>query len=110
MKGIHVVVATLALSSQIVSAQGFMPWTDVLKMADTDGDGMVNPKEVMYFEAADRHYGFQPFMADHFKDFDTDKDGMVSMEEAKAGMKALEMSDEDMSRMFHQKAGFMPGK
>ena len=69
---------------------------------------MVSPHEVMFFESKDHFVGFQPFMADHFKDFDTDGDGMVSMAEANAGRDKLGMSDDQLSKAFFERQGFMP--
>jgi len=96
------------LVGNVANAEGFMPWTDVMKMADTDKDGMLTPREVMYFEGSDSHVGFQPFMVDHFKDFDTDGDGMVSAAELAAAKDKLGMSDDDMSKAFFERQGFMP--
>ena len=91
-----------------LNAAGFMPWTDVMKMADADDDGMLTPREVMYFEGREAHAGFQPFMVDHFKDFDTNGDGMVSSDELTAAKAKLGMSDEEMSKAFFERQGFMP--
>jgi hypothetical protein len=99
--------AALSFSAASI-AEGFMPWTDVMKMADKNSDGMITPSEVMYFESSAHFVGFQPFMADHFKDFDADGDGMVSMDEASAGTDKLGMSDAATSKAFFERQGFMP--
>jgi hypothetical protein len=111
MRNIVLTACVLAFtmgSTQFAAAEGFMPWTDVMKMADSDKDGMLTPKEVMYFKSADTHSGFRPFMVDHFADFDTDGDGMVSEGEMKAAVERLGMSDADMSKAFFESQGFMP--
>ena len=43
-----------------------------------------------------------------FDQLDTNKDGMVSMDEMKAWMAAHSMSDADMSKGFYKGFGFMP--
>lgn len=103
-----VAALSLALVAAGAHAEGFMPWTKVLEMADTDGDGMVSAKEIMYFDAADHYVGFQPFMTSHFRDFDTNGDGMVTMEESKAAVARLGMSEAEMSEAFFKQQGFMP--
>ncbi len=90
-------------------AQGFMPWTDVVMMADTNHDGMMTMEEVKKFNAADHFVGFQPFMIDHYKDLDTNNDGMVSMAEVKMFAKnQMHWSDPEISEMFYKGVGFMP--
>ena len=64
-----------------VSAEGFMPWTKVADMADLNDDGMLTMFEVERFKPVAKFPGFQPWMADHFADLDTDNDGMVDSEE-----------------------------
>lgn len=90
------------------AAEGFTPWPEVLKMADSDKDGKVSPHEVMFFESSDHFVGFQPFMADHFQDFDVDGDGFVSLNECRSGVEKLGMSDTQISQAFFEKQGFMP--
>ena len=105
-------VLILAVAFAIVLpafAQGFMPWTDVMMMADTDHDGMTSMEEVKTFNAADHFIGFQPFMIDHYKDLDINKDGMVSMAEVKMFAKnQMKWSDPEISKMFYKGLGFMP--
>ena len=92
-----------------VSAQGFMPWTDVFMMADGDHDGMVNMDEVKKFGHNDHFVGFMPFMTDHYKDLDRNKDGMVSMAEVKMFSKEqMKWTDPELSSMFYKGTGFMP--
>ena len=69
----------LALMAVIggVSAEGFMPWTKVADMADLNDDGMLTMFEVERFKPVAKFPGFQPWMADHFADLDTNNDGMV---------------------------------
>jgi hypothetical protein len=90
------------------AAEGFKPWPEVLAMADANDDGMVSPHEVMFFESADHFVGFQPFMADHYQDFDADGDGNVSLDECRSGVAKLGMSDEEISKAFFEGQGFMP--
>lgn len=47
-------------------------------------------------------------MANHFKDFDTDGDGMVSKAEMAAGLEKYKMTDEATTKMFYSTVGFMP--
>ena len=91
-----------------VAAEGFTPWPEVLKMADSNDDGRVSPHEVMFFDSAEHFVGFQPFMADHFQDFDADGDGFVSLDECRSGVKKLGMTDTEISQAFFEKQGFMP--
>lgn len=91
-----------------VAAEGFTPWPEVLKMADANQDGKVSPHEVMFFESAEHFVGFQPFMADHFQDFDADNDGVVSLDECRSGLDKLGMSDAQISQAFFERQGFMP--
>ena len=107
-----VFVAVIALVSLggfgVANAEGFKPWPEVLQMADSNGDGRVSPKEVMFFESSDHFVGFQPFMADHFQDFDADGDGFVSLNECRSGIAALGMTDDQISKAFFERQGFMP--
>jgi Ca2+-binding EF-hand superfamily protein len=96
--------------AMLVNAEGFTPWPDVLKMADKDGDGKVSPSEVMFFDSDEHFVGFQPFMADHFKDFDSDGDGFVSLDECRSGIEKLGMSDDQITKAFFERQGFMPNK
>ncbi len=95
-------------ATTLTVAEGFTPWPDVLAMADKNKDGMVSPAEVMFFESADHFVGFQPFMADHFQDFDADGDGNVSLDECRSGVARLGMSDAEISKAFFERQGFMP--
>ena len=56
---------------------GFRPWTTVVKEADTNKDGMLEPMEIMNFTDISAP-GFRPFLAQNFMDFDSDKDGMLA--------------------------------
>ena len=106
---ISILVAAAAVTlSYTTMAEGFTPWPDVLAMADKDGDGKISPAEVMFFESADHFVGFQPFMADHFQDFDADGDGQVSLDECRSGVAKLGMSDAAISKAFFERQGFMP--
>jgi len=104
------VAIALALSAGTSAAgesAGFASYLDVIHMADSNSDGMLTNDEVMGFHSPDA-VGFQPFMVDHWAAFDADGDGMVSMEEIDAGMKAQGMTDKDMLRMFFENTGFQP--
>ena len=98
----------LSLFTAAAGAQGFMPWTDIMMMADMNHDGGVSMDEVKTYNANDHFIGFQPFMADHFKDCDKDADGEVSMYELKVCTKAMGMTDSETSMMFYKGLGFMP--
>ncbi len=90
------------------SAQGFMPWTDVMMEADSDKDGSVSMEEIKAFRLGSRFQGFQPWMVDHFAELDLDGDGSVSMYELKKGTMGMEMSDAEVSSGFYRGFGFMP--
>ena len=87
---------------------GFAAWLDTVHKADRNGDGMLTPSEVVYYDATAHEAGFRPFMVDHFAAWDYDGDGMVSMDEIKKGMDEAGMTDKDMSRAFFQTVGFQP--
>ena len=95
----------------ISSAQaevGFMPWTDVAEMADMNSDGMISVFEVESFKPASKFPGFQPWMADHFNDLDSNKDGMVDADELMKAKDMFKMDDTAMSQAFIKRQGFMP--
>lgn len=101
--GLLAVVATAT-----VSAAGFAPWTDVLKMADKNNDGKLSPGEIVHFEQRDHYSGFQPFMVDHFPKYDFDGDGFLSFEECKKGMQMAGYSDEEIMMQYKRDFGFRP--
>ena len=101
-------LACFAIMSLPVGAQGFMPWTDVMVEADTDGSGGVSMEEIKNYRLGTRFQGFQPWMTDHFAELDTDGDGEVSMSELKKGSMGMEMGDSDLSTGFYRGFGFMP--
>ena len=109
MKATLIAVAAL-LAANLAHADGFMPWTDVAHMYDDNNDGMVSPTEVsaMAHVLGKGFTGFQPWFTDHLAELDTNKDGMVSMDEMKAWMAAHQVSDADMSKGFYKGFGFMP--
>ena len=107
--GIAIALALSAGAAPAAETAGFASYLDVIHMADTNSDGMLTHDEVMGFSSPDA-VGFQPFMVDHWAAFDTDGDGMVSMDEIDAGMKAQNMTDKDMLRMFFENTGFQPPK
>jgi hypothetical protein len=98
----------LSLFAVAAGAQGFMPWTDVMMMADMNHDGELSMDEVKTYNAKDHFIGFQPFMVDHFKDCDKDDDDAVSMYELKVCTKEMGMTDSETSRVFYKGIGFMP--
>jgi len=110
MKKSNAVVSTILLAGVIVgaSADGFAPWTDVMKMADTNNDQVLSPTEVMEFQFAQDYPGFQPFIATHFQQLDANGDGMITFEEAHAQMQVLGMQDDAMNKAFTVGTGFMP--
>jgi hypothetical protein len=98
----------LALVPFTASAEGFMPWSDVLAKADANGDGGVSMTEVKDHKLGEDFSGFQPWMQDHFEQCDTDKDGIVMVAEIEACKKAMGMSDPELSQAFFKQQGFMP--
>lgn len=81
---------------------GFRPWTTVVKEADTNKDGMLEPMEIMNFTDISAP-GFRPFLAQNFMDFDSDKDGMLAMKEIEKGMKRMGMSEKESGQMFFRR-------
>jgi Ca2+-binding EF-hand superfamily protein len=110
MKKLNAVVASVLVAATVGAAQAenFMPWTDIMKLADSNKDQIVSPAEVMMFKFADQYPGFQPFIATHFMNFDADKDGMITFDEFHAQMGSLKMDDDAMNRAFSIGSGFMP--
>lgn len=107
MKNMMCVIALLAMPFGAF-AQGFMPWTDVMMEADTDGDGGVSMAEIKAFRLGSRFQGFQPWMVDHFAELDLDGNGEISMYELKKGAMSMEMTDAEVSTGFYRGFGFMP--
>ena len=110
MKKLSLTVFAVLITAGLSTAQadGFMPWTDIMKMADENNDSMVSPNEVMTFKFAAQYPGFQPFIATHFMKFDANSDGMISADEFHSEMGTMRMTDDDMNAAFTKGAGFMP--
>ena len=111
MKTKVVVAALLVLATGgalAAESAGFTGWIEVIHAADKNGDGMLTPTEVMYYDSSSHEAGFRPFMVDHFAAWDFDNDGMVSMDEIHKGMEAASMTDKDMDRAFFEMTGFQP--
>jgi hypothetical protein len=87
--------------------EGDPPWLQVINQADTDADGSVSMNEVKEYAHNDEYVGFQAFMADHFITLDTNEDGMVSLEELRAGLMRLGISDDEVSEGFAKGFAFM---
>ncbi len=104
------VVSSILLAGIISSAhaEGFMPWSDIMKMADANNDQVLTPKEVMTFEFATQYPGFQPFVASHFMQLDADHDGTITFEEFRSRMTTIDMDDKEMDEAFSVGIGFMP--
>ena len=104
------IALALAFAAGTVSAEGegFMPWTDVMKQFDANGDGKITMEEAKNHKLGENFIGFMPFMQDHFADLDTDHDGSVDEEELKAMMHKMNWSDKDMVNQFYKNTGFMP--
>ncbi len=81
---------------------GFRPWIEVAHDADVNADGILTPREIMQAEV--NAPGFRPFLVEHFMQLDTNGDGMLSMDEIKAGTRRMGMSDKETSKMFFHKA------
>jgi hypothetical protein len=103
-----ILTTIFALAANTAIAQGFMPWTEVMLDADTDGSGTLNMDEIKAYKASDHFIGFQPFMVDHFQDCDKNKDSEVSMAELKSCTMKMGMGDEEVSTGFYRGFGFMP--
>ena len=107
MKNLILLVAALTVAGA-ASAEGFMPWAKVTSMADLNEDGMITMFEVERFKPVAQFPGFQPFMADHFIELDTNNDGMVDAAELEKAKEMLKMNDTEMSQAFMKRQGFMP--
>ena len=106
MNKLTLFIAGLCISG-MVQAEGFMPWQKVTEMADLNDDGMLTMFEVERFKPVAKFLGFQPFMADHFTELNTNDDMVDAGELAKA--KAMfKMDDTAMSQAFLKRQGFMP--
>ncbi|MCC7410131.1 MAG: hypothetical protein IT495_00645 [Gammaproteobacteria bacterium] len=103
-----IIALTLSLTCLGAGAEGFMPWTDIMKGADMDADGMVSMDEVKDYQLGSRFQGFQPWMSDHFAALDTDGDGQVSMKEIEDGMHGMGMDGNALSAEWTKGLGFMP--
>lgn len=103
-----VLAGLVAIPAGFACADGFMPWTDVLRMADEDADSRLSPSEILNFGERDHYTGFQPFMADHFARFDFNGDGYLSFDECRKGMKQSGYSDEQVVAEFKRDHGFRP--
>lgn len=102
------ILAVLAACGGAASAQGFMPWIDIMRGADADASGAVSMEEVEAYRLGSRFQGFQPWMSDHFADLDTDGDGEVSVAELEAGTRRMGMDGAALSRAWTEGLGFMP--
>lgn len=107
MKRIFLPLGLLLFVSN-TSAEGFMPWTKVAEMADLNDDGMLTMFEVERFKPVAKFPGFQPWMADHFIDLDSNNDGMVDSKELAKAKEMFKMDDTAMSQAFFKRQGFMP--
>jgi len=104
-----IAITSLLLFTTFANAEGgFMPWVNVAEMADMNRDGMISVFEVERFKPASKFPGFQPWMADHFNDLDSNKDGMVDSGELMKAKEMFEMDDTAMSQAFLKRQGFMP--
>jgi Ca2+-binding EF-hand superfamily protein len=85
-------------------AQGFMPWSDILKKAMADHPGMT--MEMMHdFATREKQFtGFEPWMISHFKEVDADHDGSITMAEMHAWMDAHKMSDKQLTDAWYEPA------
>ena len=110
MKRILIVIAVFTLLIEMAWAAGFMPWTDVLTIADENKDQKLTSAEIMNFAKREHFQGFQPFMASHFQKYDFNKDGFLSFEECRKGMKMDGYSDDQMVAEFNRDHGFKPWK
>jgi hypothetical protein len=110
MKRLLIIVAVCALPVGIAWAGGFMPWADVVKMADLDQDRKLSAAEILNFPHHEHFQGFQPFMANHFQKYDFNQDGFLSFEECRKGMKMDGYSEEQMVAEFKRDHGFRPWK
>lgn len=102
--------AILLTSIGTATAEGFRPWGDIFNEADTDKSGGLTLAECDHYMHADVYPGFSPFFRNHFTDMDADKNGEVTKEEMAQGMKAMQMTDEDVAKSWREGSGFQPKK
>jgi hypothetical protein len=69
---------------------------------------MVMMFEIEPFKPVRNYPGFQPFMADHFQDLDTNDDGIVDGDELAQAKEMFKMTGTEMSQAFLKRQGFMP--
>jgi len=94
--------ALIAAFAGTASAQGFMPWEDVVKMA-AKHNGMVSMEDATAFSEREKQFaGFAPWVAENMKILDINHDGMVSMDEVKAWMIEHHMSNGDMIKIWYR--------
>lgn len=91
-----------------VSAETFMPWTDVMKTYDANHDGGVSMEETKDHKLGQTTPGFAPWFADHFAELDTNGDGIVNQDELSKMMHTKQWTDKDMVNFFYKDTGFMP--
>lgn len=107
MRNLTILLASLMFTG-MTQAEGFMPWTQATEMADLNDDGMITVFEIERFKPVADFPGFQPFMADHYKQLDGNDDGMIDAAELARAKETLNMTDTEMSQAFFKRQGFMP--
>lgn len=93
---------TVPFAPALAGEAGFMPWTDILMMADTDSDGGVSMMEVESFREP-AYAGFQPWMGKNFNAIDLNQDGMVTMYEMKKYTMEHGMDERDLPMLWYKK-------
>lgn len=101
------IAAALSFAAGAASAQGFMPWTDVMKMYDANQDGGISMDEAKDHKLGESFVGFQPFMVDHFAELDANGDSVVMQDELAAMMQSKQWTDKQMVNQFYKNTGFM---
>ncbi len=103
-----IITAVVLLGAGSAAAGGFKPWGDVFSAADTDKSGGLSKAECDHNPDAGKFPGFGPWFRNHFTDMDADKNGEVTMEEMMTGMKAMQVTDEELLKGWREEPGFRP--
>jgi hypothetical protein len=101
-------LAFSVLFAAAASAEGFMPWTEIMAKYDANFDGGVSMEEAKNHTLGQNFVGFQPFMVDHFAELDSNGDKMIDAVELAKMKQAMKWTDKDMVNQFYKNTGFMP--
>jgi hypothetical protein len=93
--------AVMSMSAQ--AAEGFMPWTDVIKMANANRDVGVTMAEATALSEREQQFsGFAPWVEQYLPKIDTNGDFMISMEEMERWMIANHVTDKELVKAWYK--------